>query len=829
MSQEIRSGDRASRVRELFDAALDEQPEQRETVLARLAAGDTALIREVLSLLELHDSPDGPLDDGIDGLLQPVAGDEEDAALWIGTRIGPYRIVREISRGGMGSVFEGVRDDAEYTKRVAIKLIRSDLRGPAIVRRFRRERQILAGLDHPNIAQLLDGGIAPDGRPYFVVEYVDGLPIDKYCDGRQFTIAQRIVLFLDVCSAVQYAHRNLVIHRDIKPGNILVSSDGVPKLLDFGIAKLLQNDQEESTLTGDARFFTPQYASPEQLRGDPISTLTDVYSLGLVLYKLLAGRLPFDAAPRSPLEVERLLTSEPRRPSAVANEPAARDRGEIGAGRLRRRLAGELDNIVLTAIRKEPARRYASAHELAEDLRRYLEGKVVLAQPDSARYRTSKFVRRHFTAVAAATLIVLSLAGGLFASVTEARRAEHESGKAQQVTSFLQGVIGAADPRWATPGSQPGPQTTILDAINRAAGRVGPALRNQPDVEATIRRTIGGTYTGLGLADSAEPQLRIALALDRRTSRGPSRELAEDLQYLGTLRIVKGDYPEGTSLLRESLSDYGAIGDTVSPAVADAVNDLSVGLQRQGKQAAAEPLALRALALYRRNYGNSHASVANALSNLATIRNSVGDLAGAERYLRQSMATYERARGREYVERGVLLANLGILRKWAGAYSESDSLFAQAIDVMTRTAGPHFPLIPSAWMERGYARYLAGDLTGATDAIQHASDLVRLNGLPPTHPDVARLWTVKGIVLTALGRASEAEPLLRQALASREKTFGPNDPRTAETEGALGLALRRMGRVAESKPLLDSGRAQLLKLFGPDDPRTRLMGRWSAE
>jgi serine/threonine protein kinase/tetratricopeptide (TPR) repeat protein len=815
------------RVRELFDIALDQPPEKRESVISRLAAGDPALLQEVLSLLRLHEATGGPLDDGVESLF-PLA-DDDDSSQWIGRHIGPYRIVREINRGGMGTVFEAIRDDAEYSKRVAIKLIRSDLRGSAIVRRFRRERQILAALDHPNIAHLLDGGIAPDSRPYFVIEFVDGIAIDKYCDAHSLTIRERIVLFIDVCSAVQYAHRNLVIHRDIKPGNVLVSSDGVPKLLDFGVAKLLEGDDDSPDLTADARFLTPEYASPEQLRGDRVSTLSDVYSLGLVLYVLLAGRLPFEADPKSPLRIERILTTEPRRPSAAVSEPAARARGDSGAARLRRRLAGELDNIALTAIRTEPTRRYASPQDLADDLRRYLDGRVVLAQADTAGYRLKKFVRRNSVAVAAAALIVISLAGGLLASLVEARRAQRESAKEQQVTTFLQRMIGEADPRWPAAGARTGPNTTVLDAINRAAGRIGNELSGQPDVEATIRRTIGTTYTGLGLTDSAEPHLRIALALDRLSDRKPTRALAEDLQDLGAVRIVKGDYREGTSLLREAIRDYAAIGDTLSASFANAANDLSTGLARQGNQIAAESLAVRAVALYRRNYGDSHASVAMAFSNLATIRNSLGDLPGAEHYLRESLAAFDRAGGRDYVERGVLMANFGILRKWAGAYRESDSLLSQAIGIMTRTAGTHFPLIAIAWIERGYSRYLAGNPVGANDALEHASDLLRLNGVPPTHPDEARLETVKGLVLIDLGRAREAESLLRRALASREKSYGPSDPRTAETEGALGLALRRLGRATEAKPLLDASRAQLGKSYGANDPRTRLAEHWSAE
>src|SRR5262245_28756322 len=354
----------------------------------------------------------------------------------VDVRVGPYRLIREIGRGGMGTVLLAVRSDDAFQKRVAIKVLRRGMDTDAIVGRFRHERQILASLEHPHIASLLDGGTTDDGLPYFVMEYVDGQLVTDYCDAKALDTTSRLELFRKICAAVQHAHQNLVIHRDIKPANVLVTSDGTPKLLDFGIAKLLNPDPGVQTLAATiagSPLMTPEYASPEQVRGETVTTATDVYSLGVLLYELLTGRRPYDLPSRTPDEIQRVVcNSVPVRPSTVvthaASSQSTRDRPEIDsertrppdADRLRRRLAGDLDNIVLKALAKEPSRRYASVDQFSEDIHRHLTGLPVIARKDTLGYRTAKFIRRNRAGVAAAALVVLALVAGLIGTAWQA-------------------------------------------------------------------------------------------------------------------------------------------------------------------------------------------------------------------------------------------------------------------------------------------------------------------------------------------------------------------------------------------------------------------------
>ncbi len=440
---------RLHEVRALFERALDAEPSDVQAFLADAAPNDAALRAEVRSLLAAHRLTEETLGTSAGFGAVELHGDAPGDQ-WAGRRVGVYDVQALVGFGGMGAVYEAVRADDQFHKRVAIKFLRRSVESELAIGRFRYERQILANLNHPNIAALLDGGVAPDGQPFFAMEFVDGVPITQWCAEQRLGLRERIVLFLQVCAAVQHAHQNLVVHRDLKPGNILVSADGTVKLLDFGIAKLLRDEEQADQLPptiGAARAYTPDYAAPEQVRGLPVSTAVDVYALGVVLFELLSGRRPFQLRGRLLEEIERIVcTEEPPRPSSVITAELATQTRARSAARLRSRIEGDLDAIVLNALRKQPERRYGSADQLARDLRAYLDGLPVTARPDGLGYRAMKFLRRRRVEVAAGSLVAASLLVGIATTTQQARAAERERARASAVTDFFTGMLAAPDP-----------------------------------------------------------------------------------------------------------------------------------------------------------------------------------------------------------------------------------------------------------------------------------------------------------------------------------------------------------------------------------------------
>ena len=503
---------RFQQMRALFEAVLEAKPVDVDAFLATRAPDDDALRAEVQALLAAHSRTGATLESPISSDALTAAGEQSD---WTATRVGPYQVLRRIAIGGMGSVYEAVRADDQYEMRVAIKSLRRSVESELALRRFRYERQILANLSHPNIAALLDGGVTDEGQPYFVMEYVDGAPITQWCDEHRLGLRARLVLFLQVCAAVQHAHQNLVIHRDLKPGNILVTADGTVKLLDFGIAKLLREEEGSDQLPatqGGARLFTPDYASPEQVRGLPVRTASDVYALGVVLFELLTGRRPFDLQGRLLAELEQIVCSEPPpRPSATITSAAWQAMQFRSGARARSRLEGDLDAIILTALRKEPDRRYGSADQMARDLRSYLDGMPVTARPDDIGYRIAKFIRRRRVEVVAAAAVVIALIGGIVTTTHQAKTAKQERNSATAIRDFLTTMLGAADP------GALGRDVTVREVLDSAAVRAD-TLAAEPEIGAEIREVIGNTYLGLGEYEPAIAQYDLALALRHRIS-----------------------------------------------------------------------------------------------------------------------------------------------------------------------------------------------------------------------------------------------------------------------------------------------------------------------
>jgi len=546
------NSDRWQRVKHLVGEVMTLDVGDREAFLNRICDGDSELHREVRSLLSSHEraGTDFLNESAMDlpGLTASVAGASD-------RRIGPYRIIEELGRGGMGEVYRALRADGQYTKEVAVKLVQDG--SASLAERFRQERQILASLDHFNIARLLDGGTTEGGVPYLVMELVEGTRIDVYCTQQQLSVKNRLRLFLQVCDAVQFAHQRLIIHRDLKPGNILVTAAGIPKLLDFGIAKILDVDSEqgqsESTLTL-FRLLTPKYASPEQVRGEPITTASDVYSLGVVLYELLTGRSPYLESSSVPHEAARAACEfEPLKPSTIArskrNLASGTALGEIGfpqeplaPEKLAKQLKGDLDNIVLKALRKEPQRRYSSVEQFAEDIRRNLANLPIVARKDTARYRASKFITRHKAGVAGAALVAMILVAGLVITMHEARIAERRFNDVRSLSNSL--IFDVHDSIKDLPGSTPARKIIVdraLQYLNVLAQQSAGDVGLQRELATAYERvgSVQGDYleNNLGDAEATMASYKKALAI-RLQIDAVSRDWTDQVALAQGYRLV---------------------------------------------------------------------------------------------------------------------------------------------------------------------------------------------------------------------------------------------------------------------------------------------------
>jgi tetratricopeptide (TPR) repeat protein len=521
-------------VKDLFAEAQELSPPERVGFLDRVCFGNPERRRQVESLLASADGSWSLLDEPPAAFA--AAALPEDADTRIGQRVGAYEIVSEIGRGGMGSVYLARRADGQFEQTVALKLIKRGMDTDAVLARFRYEREILARLHHPYIAQLYDGGATEQGVPYFAMEHVEGEPLFEYCERRGSSVLDRLSLFRSVCSAVHYAHRNLIVHRDIKPSNIVVTKDGTPKLLDFGIAKVLDPDTSggasERTATA-LRAMTPDYASPEQIRGEPVTTATDVYSLGVVLYELLTGRRPYRVRTGEPEEMARVVCQqEPERPGTAVRE-----------------LKGDIENIVLMAMRKEPERRYASAEQMAEDIRLHLEGRPILARKDTAGYRMGKFVRRHRVAVFAAAVTVLSLAGGLVLALTQAHRASLAEARSQRRFNDVRKLAGSFlfefhDAIENLPGSTPARALVVkraleyLDGLAREGGG-DPALRRElATAYEKVGEVQGGLHTSLGDTQGAIRSYGKAVAIREEVARADPKNLNTQMELASSYRAL---------------------------------------------------------------------------------------------------------------------------------------------------------------------------------------------------------------------------------------------------------------------------------------------------
>jgi serine/threonine-protein kinase len=798
--------ERRKQIEALFEAALERPPAQRSAWLAGACEGDEELGREVAGLLAAHERSGGLLEADAVGAAAAVI--DADA---VPERIGPYRIDSVIGRGGMGVVYLAERDDGQFRRRVAIKLIRGGPGLDELQRRFEVERQVLASLDHPNIAGMLDGGVTQDGLPYLVMEYADGLPIDEYCRENSLDIVSILELFRTVARAVHHAHRNLVVHRDIKPSNIFVTADGVVKLLDFGIAKMLDpsNFGHTSTITRTGlRLMTPAYASPEQISGDSVTTATDVYGLGVVLYELLTDRLPFSLDGCSPAECERIIISqEPRRPSSVVAEaanaarlPARRFDGQ----RWLRRLRGDLDRIVLTALRKEPGRRYASAEQLAEDIERHIKGLPVMARSDSAAYRARKFVARHRWGVVAAVLVLASLVSGALATAWQARRASRqaaiasaqrdraagEADKAARVAGLMLDLFRLSDPNQTL-----GDTITARQVLDRGAERIEREFSDQPEIQAELLLEVARVYSHLGLLDRAETLVRRSLEL-REARYGPSDlEVSASLCELGEVLAALGRRREAIGAFRRAIVIREAILDAPDTTLARAQASLAWQVRAEGQHDRAAELFRRALDTQINLLGDESPQVASTMLGLASAYHDRGSFDEAEALFESALARYDAGSAKPHPLAATALLNIGMLRRLKEEYRTAEPILESAVKMHAALYDPDHHQVIEAQKEWGQLLYYLGRYGEAervlADALERAS-----RTLGPDHDNTVTLREALAITLTLTGRYGAAMARHDSALVIK-RAKGPGMSLLA-TETRYGQALLESGRLDEA-------------------------------
>jgi eukaryotic-like serine/threonine-protein kinase len=801
-AQPLESGvleaDRWRQVERVLDAALARDRSEWATLLDDTCSQDPELRREVETLLDRLDAAAGFLESPPTALAAAVVAEarEEEARQERGRRVGAWRLLEEIGRGGMGRVFLAERADGEFEQRVAVKLLRPGLDTELDRARFRSERQILASLSHPNISRLLDGGVTDDGQPYLVMEYVEGQPIDRHCEERAAPLSERIELFLTVCDATQHAHRSLVVHRDLKPSNILVAGDGAVKLLDFGLAKLLepQPDTESARTQTVQRWITPEFAAPERVRGEPATTLTDVYQLGALLYRLLAGHAPFAGRTQMADLQAAVLRLDPQPPSVRVADAA-----------FARALRGDLDAIVMKALRKEPAERYASAHELAEDLRRWQRGEPVIARRQTLPYLARRFIRRHRAAIAAAALFVILL--GAYAATVTVQRERIRSAlaaatvgaeRAEQVTAFMLGLFEAAEGGRVLTDS-----VTARELLSRGVAQARGAT-GQPAVQAQMFDVVGRLYTLLGEYERAVPLLEEALALRAGLHGQRSGDYLVSLENLAEASEKVGsptDVLERRRLILELRREISGVNDGRTLA---ALHAFGVALHRVGETAAADSVFDAWIAAVEREPMEVSAVGARQLIDAATLKELRGDPSGAEPLLRQALDIRRSLHGDRHPAVAAGLIELAALLDRTGRREEAEPLLREAALQLRAVYPDGNPELASALRQWGNTLGGLRRFQEAQGAHREAVDLTRrFVGANTLDHAVAQLDLA--FSLTMDGGFAEAAELAADARRILTDLFGRDNAMTVFAGVSLGDALRGLARYAEAETLLVAG------------------------
>jgi eukaryotic-like serine/threonine-protein kinase len=815
-------------VAEIVKSAFERDPKEWPHFLEVACNGNKELRAEVESLLHFGErSPrfiDEPAVHLAAGLLV------EDETLRPGERLGQYEVYSVIGSGGMGEVY--LAEDTALGRKVALKLLKPGLGNASIVRHFRREERILAGLNHPNIARLYGTGITPQSQPYFIMEYVEGERLDEFCEARDLTIKERLDLFRKICSAVTYAHQRLVIHRDLKPANIRVTPEGEPKLLDFGIAKLADTENTQGATITLQAVMTPEYASPEQVVGESITTASDVYSLGVVLYRLLTGRSPYRTTTNRPEEIARAITEqEPTRPSTAISKGDENSRSRTLQAKL---LRGDLDNIILMAMRKEPSRRYQSVAQFSADIQRHLEGRPVFARKDTFAYRTSKFIKRHPFRVAGAALILLSLVGGMMTTAWQAKvarreeaKANHERTKAEDVKNALVRMLNYSSSPFEAPRNSGG--KSVKEILDEAAKRIeNGEFADQPELKAELEEIIGTCYYAEGnyalakkwtqeyldlhqklygedivaslpalehlaawfffqgnLRESERYYRRLLPLMRDENRKGKvTAETVGALNMFGYLRRTQGDSREAELVFRESLEFREEVRKNSSGVLEPTRSTLASTLADQGKFDEALRTARDAVAEYRQLGEVDTANFAFALTVLGGFLVEKGEYAEGDAILGQAETIDRKLLPPSSLWLGDNLRNQAISLYQQARYAESLDKSAETLGVYRERLGAHYDNYPTALITQGLSLAKTGRVTEGEQILREAAK-IREELLPKEHFWVALANSALGECLTIQQRYEEAEPLLAESYKSLKNSQGPNNPRTRLAEQRL--------------------------------------------
>ncbi|HSX59912.1 MAG TPA: serine/threonine-protein kinase [Tahibacter sp.] len=755
----------------LLDRLLDRAPEEREALLAAVADEELrALLRDLLA----RESQQGFLDGNSADYAESLIGGETAA---LPAQIGPYRVIDLIGEGGSGSVYRAEREVDGYVQRVALKLLRVGLRDPHEQARFRRERRILARLEHPSIARLIDGGFTPDGVPWFALDYVEGVDIVRWCDAQRLRVDQRVDLFLDVCDAVEAAHRALIVHRDIKPANILVDAQGRPRLLDFGIAKLLDDSERDDDTRTGLRRLTPAYAAPEQFSGGGITTATDVYALGVLLHELLTGRRPGLRGADAPRRLSQLVDSDSAAP-ARATTPR----------QLAQQLRGDLDLIVATALAPDPAQRYAGVAALAADLRAHREGRAIAARRASTGHRLKKFLLRHRVGVAATVLIAATALAGVVTTWRESRRANvaaadarAQAQRAEAVKDFVLALFAGV-----SPDESKGRTVSARELIARGEARLGETLATHPELRAELTTALAGAYRQLGTLDRAATLADDAVAAGAQGTTAAAARIER-----ARVRLAQAHFDAA----RDDLDAALATPDVNAALLTEAQRRLAEVFVEQGQPALAQQALQTALARTQRDAGSD--ARRRDLAMLGPVQFRAGDIAGAEASLREALALSLAAHGAAHTETARIRHDLGVILLQRGATAEAAEVLAAAEATRRQLLGGNHPDYAQSVFNLAVAKQRLGDAAAAAALYEQAIAIQRA-GLGPDHPDLANSLNSLAVLAWSQGQSDLAIARMSEALATARRGQGDAHPSVATMLGSLSGFERFSGRLDEA-------------------------------